>query len=79
MIFIVNIFKEVDYMSVVKVIEILAESKDGWEAATKVAVKEAAKSVKNIKSVYVKDMQALVEGEEVVNYRVNVKISFKVE
>ncbi len=66
-------------MAVVKVIEVLAESKDGWEAATKVAVKEASKSVKNIKSVYVKDMQALVEGEEIVNYRVNVKISFKVD
>ncbi len=66
-------------MSVVKVIEILAESKDGFEAATKVAVKEAARTVKNIKSVYVKDMQAIVEGEEIVNYRVNVKISFKVD
>jgi len=66
-------------MSVVKVIEILAESKDGFEAATKVAVKEAAKTVKNIKSVYVKDMQAIVEGEEIVNYRVNVKVSFKVD
>ena len=66
-------------MSVVKVIEILAEFKDGFEAATKVAVKEAAKTVKNIKSVYVKDMQAIVEGEEIVNYRVNVKISFKVD
>lgn len=66
-------------MSVVKVIEILAESRDGWEAATKVAVKEAAKSVKNIKSVYVKDMQAIVENNEIINYRVNVKISFKVE
>lgn len=66
-------------MSVVKVIEILAESKDGFEAATKVAVKEAAKTVRNIKSVYVKDMQAIVEGEEIVNYRVNVKVSFKVD
>ncbi|NCC79087.1 MAG: dodecin domain-containing protein [Clostridia bacterium] len=66
-------------MSVVKVIEILAESTEGFEAATKVAVKEAAKTVKNIKSVYVKDMQAIVEGEEIVNYRVNVKVSFKVD
>lgn len=66
-------------MAVVKIIEILAESKDGFEAATKVAVKEAARTVKNIKSVYVKDMQAIVEGEEIVNYRVNVKISFKVD
>lgn len=66
-------------MSVVKVIEVLAESSEGWEAATKVAVREASKSVKNIKSVYVKDMQAIVEEGEIVNYRVNVKISFQVD
>ncbi|HSL86237.1 MAG TPA: dodecin family protein [Bacteroidales bacterium] len=65
-------------MTVVKVIELLAESKDGWEAATKEAIKEASKSIKDIKSVYVKDMQAIVEGNEIVNYRVNVKISFRV-
>ena len=66
-------------MSVVKVIELLAESPDGWEAATKEAVKEAAKTVKNIKAVYVENMQAVVEGDEIVTYRVNVKVSFMVK
>jgi len=66
-------------MSVVKVIELLAESTEGWEAATKEAVKEAAKTVKNIKAVYVENMQAVVEGDEIVTYRVNVKISFMVK
>lgn len=66
-------------MAVIKVIELLAESTQGWEAATREAVKVASKTVKNIKSVYVENMQAIVEGSEVVNYRVNVKISFLVE
>ncbi len=66
-------------MSVVKVIELLAESPDGWEAATKDAVKEAAKTIKNIKAVYVENMQAVVEGDKIVTYRVNVKVSFVVE
>jgi len=66
-------------MAVVKVIEILAESKNGWEAATQEAVTEAAKTVKNIKSVYICNMQAIVEDNEVINYRVNVKISFVVK
>lgn len=66
-------------MAVIKVIELLAESTEGWEAATREAVKVASKTVKNIKSVYVENMQAIVEGSEVVNYRVNVKISFLVE
>jgi flavin-binding protein dodecin len=66
-------------MAVIKVIELLAESTQGWEAATREAVKVASKTVKNIKSVYVENMQAIVEGTEIVNYRVNVKISFLVE
>ena len=66
-------------MAVVKVIEILAESNESWEDAVKVAVKEASKSVSDIQSVYVKDMQAIVEGDQVVRYRVDTKISFKVK
>ena len=66
-------------MAIVKVIEVLAESKDGWEAATKDAVIEAGKTVKNIRSVYVENMQAVVEGDKIVSYRVNAKISFVVD
>ncbi|NLW39737.1 MAG: dodecin domain-containing protein [Tissierellia bacterium] len=66
-------------MAVVKVIELLAESKNGWEAAVQEAVTEAAKTIKNIKSVYISNMQAIVENDKVVNYRLNVKISFVVD
>lgn len=66
-------------MAVVKVIELLSESDVGWEDATKIAVKEAAKTIHNIQSVYVEHMQAIVKGAEIVKYRVNVKISFLVE
>ncbi len=66
-------------MSVVKVIELLAESPDGWEAATRDAVKEASKTIKNIKAVYVENMQAVVESDQIVSYRVNVKVSFLVD
>ena len=66
-------------MSVVKVIEVLAESNEGWEAATKEAIAEASKSVHNIKSVYIKEFQAIVEDNKITRYRVNAKISFLVE
>lgn len=65
-------------MPVVKVIEILAQSPDGWEAAAQEAVKEASKSVKNIQHVYVKDFQAIVEEDKIKMYRLNAKISFLV-
>ena len=66
-------------MAVVKVIEILAESTKSWEDATKMAVAEAAKTVRNIQAVYIKSFQAVVEGNEVVRYRVDTKISFLVK
>lgn len=66
-------------MAVVKVIELLAESANGWEAAVQEAVAEASKTVKNIQSVYVENFQALVDNDKIVNYRVNVKISFVVK
>ena len=66
-------------MSVAKVIEILAQSDKSWEDATQNAVTAAARSVRNIKTVYVEDMQAIVEDDKIVGYRVNTKISFVVE
>jgi flavin-binding protein dodecin len=63
-------------MSTVKVIEVIAESKKSWDAAAENAVKEASKSVRNIKSLYVQEMQAVVEDGKITNYRMNAKISF---
>lgn len=65
-------------MAVLKVIEILANSDKGWEDAAKQAVAEASKSVKNIKSVYINEQSATVEGGKIKNYRVNAKITFEV-
>lgn len=65
-------------MSVVKVIEVIAQSDEGWEDAVQVALEEASKTVRNIKSIYVKDIQAIVEDNEISGYRVNTKISFMV-
>ncbi len=67
-------------MAFVKVIELVAESTESWEAATQTAVSEASKTVKNIQNVYVKDFTANVNSEgQICNYRVNVKVSFVVK
>lgn len=66
-------------MAVMKVLEIMANSDISWEEAVKNAVKTAAKSVKNIRSVYVKDQTANVSGDNITDYRVIVKITFEVE
>ncbi|GAB4155042.1 MAG: hypothetical protein Tsb0033_03890 [Winogradskyella sp.] len=66
-------------MSVLKVIEVLSNSDKSWEDATKKAVKEASKTVKNIRSVYVQDQSAIVNGDDVIEFRVNLKLTFEVK
>jgi dodecin len=65
-------------MAVLKVIELMASSDKSWEDATKNAVEMAAKTVKGIKSAYVQDFSSVVKGDKVVEFRVNVKVSFEI-
>ena len=66
-------------MAVMKVIEVLANSDKSWEHATKKGVKHASKSLKNIKSVFVQSQSAVVNDNQVTEFRVNLKITFEVQ
>jgi len=66
-------------MSMLKVIEVLAESEKSWEDAAQTAVSNAAKSVRGIKSIYLKNIEASVENGKISKYRLNAKISFLLE
>jgi len=66
-------------MSVLKVVEIMGDSTKGWEDAAQEAVGEASKSIKHIRSVWIKDHAATVEGGKIKKYRVTCKITFEVE
>jgi len=66
-------------MAIMKVIEVMANSDSSWEDATRKAVKHASKSVKHIKSVFVQSQSAVVNGEDVKEFRVNLKITFEVK
>ncbi len=67
-------------MAVMKVIELMSDSAKSWEDATQAAVAKASKSLKGIKSVWVKDMSAKVgKSGKIESYRVNVKLSFEVQ
>ncbi len=65
-------------MSVLKVVEILGNSTVSWEDAVQQVVNEASKTIKNIKSVYVQDMQAMIKDNKIVQYRVNAKVTFAI-
>ena len=64
---------------VVKVIELLSQSPKSWEDAAQGAVEEAAKTLRNVRSVYIKEFTAEVDNGKVTNYRVNAKITFDLE
>ncbi len=66
-------------MATLKVIEVLAESEKSWEDAAQSAVRKAASSLHNIKSIYIKEMEAKVEGDQIREYRINGKITFELE
>ncbi|MGZ8536737.1 MAG: dodecin family protein [Flavisolibacter sp.] len=66
-------------MAVIKVIEILANSNKSWEDAAMQAVAEASKSVRNIKSIYIKEHSASVENNKIAEFRITAKISFELD
>lgn len=65
--------------NMLKVIEVIAESDKSWEDAAANAVARAGNSLKGIKSIYIKDMQAKIENNKIVMYRINANISFMLE
>ena len=66
-------------MAIVKVIEVIAQSDKSWQHAAQEAIRLASKTVRNINHIYLKDMQGIVEDNEIVLYRVNANISFLVD
>jgi len=66
-------------MAILKVIELMANSTKSWEDAAQQAVNDASKTLKHIRSVYVKDHSAAVKNNKIVEYRVTVKLSFEIE
>jgi flavin-binding protein dodecin len=65
-------------MAVVKVIEILAESENGWEDAAKNAIMEASKTVECINQINIENLKAVVKDNKIIKYRINAKVSFVV-
>ncbi|MBX2923325.1 MAG: dodecin domain-containing protein [Chitinophagaceae bacterium] len=66
-------------MPIVKVIEVIASSEKGIDDAIQQAVAEASKTIRNIDSVYVKDIKAHVKDGKVASYGCICKISFRVD
>jgi dodecin len=66
-------------MAILNVVEVLAQSEKSWEDAAQQAVQEAARTVRGIKTIYIQEMEAIVDNDRITYYRVNAKISFELE
>lgn len=65
-------------MAIVKVIEVIASSEKSFDDAVNQAVKETSRTIRNIDSVWVKDMKVHVKDGKIVSYGVICKVSFRV-
>jgi flavin-binding protein dodecin len=66
-------------MPILKVLELMSSSAKSWEDAAQQAVNEASLTLKNIRSVYIKDHSAVVNNNKIVEYRITAKLSFQVD
>ena len=66
-------------MTILKVIEVMTESEKSWEDAAQRAVSHAAETVRNIRSIYIQDMEGKVKNNKITEYRINAKITFALE
>ncbi|NLV92675.1 MAG: dodecin domain-containing protein [Firmicutes bacterium] len=67
-------------MAVTKIVELVGESKVGWEDAVRCAVKTASRTIRNITGVHVLNMTGNVnDAGEIVEYKADIEIAFLVD
>jgi flavin-binding protein dodecin len=66
-------------MVVVKVVELIGSSSKSWEDATENVLEEASHTIREIKSIDVKNFHAKVKNNKIVEYRVVAHVAFVVE
>jgi len=65
--------------SVYKVIELVGTSTESWEKAAAAAVKQAAKSLRDLRVAEVSELDLHIEDGKIKAYRAKLKVSFKYE
>ena len=63
--------------SVYRVTELIGTSSQSWEAAAKVAVETASKTLRDLRVAEVVEQDMTIENGKVTSYRVKLNVSFK--
>ena len=66
-------------MPVVKVIELVGESPDGWEAAMRQVIAEAQKTLRGITRIGAKEFDVRMQDDHIQLFRVRAEVSFRLE
>jgi dodecin len=66
-------------MSVARVTEISATSNKSFEDAIQQGIARATKTLRNVRSAWIKEQEVTVENERIVAYKVIMKITFVLE
>lgn len=66
-------------MSVVKVIELIGESPNGWEEAMKEVVAEAQKTLRGITRIGAREFDVRLKDDKIEMFRVRAEVSFRLE
>ncbi len=66
-------------MSVARVTEISATSSESFEAAIEEGIARATRTLRHVKSAWIKEMRVELDGERISNYQVNMLVTFVLE
>lgn len=66
-------------MSVAKVLEVVASSTKSFEDAVQKGIARTSDSVTDVTGAWVQDQKVVVKAGKIVEYRVNLKITFVVK
>ncbi|MGB8856334.1 MAG: dodecin family protein [Burkholderiales bacterium] len=62
--------------SVARVTEIIASSPKSFEDAFQAGIKRANKTLKGVQGAWIKDQKVSIKNGKIVDYRVNIKVTF---
>jgi flavin-binding protein dodecin len=66
-------------MSIARVTEISSTSVESFEDALQSGVERATKTLRNVRSAWVKEQQVKIENGKIAEYQVNLMITFVLE
>ncbi len=66
-------------MSVAKVSEISATSSESFEDALKQGIARANKTLRNVRSAWVKEQQVRVREGSIIEYQINMMVTFVID